>query len=303
MTRSYVPLVLLLSAIWGASFLFIKVAGRAFEPTTMMLLRTASTALLMASILVARDGLGATLSALRAAGIAAFAVGIVNAALPFTLIAWGEKHVDSGVAAIANSMVPIFVVLLAFWLRPSERVAGSRLAGVAVGFIGVAVLAGAQPEGGWWAVAGTLAVVIAALSYAFAALWTQHLVAGMSVPLLTVTTMGGAALVLLPFGIAQAPADVPGWKPVLSLAALSVLGTTLGSLIYFRLISGWGSAKATLVIYLLPVTALLYGAAFLDESLTVAKVGGLVLILLGVALGSGVVRLPRREVAAAAPRA
>ncbi len=303
MPRGYLPLLLTLAAIWGASFLFIKVAGRDFQPTTMMFLRTASTALSLGIVLAWRNGARPTLDALRGAGLAAYALGIVNAALPFTLIAWGERHVDSGVAAIANSAMPIFVVVLALRFRPSERAAGTQLLGVGLGFVGVAVLAGAQPEGGWWAVAGTLAVALAALSYACGALWSQRLVATTGGPLLAATTMAGAALVLLPLGVAQAPDGLPGWKPSLSLAALSVLGTTVGTLIYFRLIAGWGPSKAALVVYLLPVTALFYGAALLDEPLTAAKLVGLVLILAGVALGSGVVRAPRRAIAPAAPRA
>ena len=93
-------------------------------------------------------------------------LGVVNAAIPFTLIAWGEKHIDSGVAAIANAIVPIFVVLLAIRFRPSERARGLRLAGILLGLVGVGVLAGAHPQGGWWGVAGTLAVVVASVSYA-----------------------------------------------------------------------------------------------------------------------------------------
>ena len=103
----------------------------------------------------------------------ALVLGTINAAIPFTLIAWGETHIDSGVAAIANATVPLFVVLLAIKVRPSERATGARLAGILLGLAGVVLLAGAQPGGGWWAVAGTLAVVLASLSYACGALYGQ----------------------------------------------------------------------------------------------------------------------------------
>jgi drug/metabolite transporter (DMT)-like permease len=92
-------------------------------------------------------------AAVRGTGWKAYAIGFLNAAFPFVLIAWGEKYVDSGVAAIANATVPIFVVLLALRFNPSERVSGARLWGILVGLVGVGVLAGLHPEGGWWAVA------------------------------------------------------------------------------------------------------------------------------------------------------
>ena len=111
---------------------------------------------------------------LRSTGAGAFILGVTNMAFPFVLIAWGEKHIDSGVAAIANATVPIFVALLAIRFNPSERVRGWRLVGVALGLVGVGVLAGLHPQGGWWGVAGTLAVVVASLSYASANLYAQH---------------------------------------------------------------------------------------------------------------------------------
>src|SRR5919197_5734417 len=180
MNRLYVPMLLLLAAIWGASFMFIKVADRALEPTTMMAARILLAAVILFGILAARCGTARAATRLRRAGWAPLLLGVVNAALPFTLIAWGEKHVDSGVAAIANATVPIFVALLAFRFLPSERARGLRLVGIVVGLVGVAVLAGLHPRGGWWAVAGTLAVVGASIAYAVGAMYVQHLSADAS---------------------------------------------------------------------------------------------------------------------------
>jgi len=130
--RGYVPLLAIVAAIWGASYLFIKVAVDEVEPTAMMFFRLVLASAVLVPVLVWRLGRREAVAELRGTGWYAFGVGLLNAALPFTLIAWGEKYVDSGVAAIANATVPIFVVLLALRFNPSERVQGVRLAGVLV---------------------------------------------------------------------------------------------------------------------------------------------------------------------------
>src|SRR5689334_12755370 len=126
MSRSYVVYIGLLAAFWGASYMFIKVAGRAFEPATMMMLRLLLASLIIVTVLAAQRGWRATVAEMRALGWEGFALGVANGAIPFTLIAWGEKYIDSGVAAIANASMPIFVVLLAIRFKPSETVRGLR---------------------------------------------------------------------------------------------------------------------------------------------------------------------------------
>jgi drug/metabolite transporter (DMT)-like permease len=298
-SRSYVIYIGLLAAFWGASYMFIKVADRGFEPTAMIMFRLLIASALLLTVLVAQRGWRRTLGEMRRLGWEGFALGIVNAAIPFTLIAWGEKHIDSGVAAIANASMPIFVVLLAIRFRPSERVRGLRLAGFLIGLVGVGVLAGVHPKGGWWGVAGTLAVVLASVSYAAGSLWSQRLVEHTSGLTLATTTMIGALAVLLPFGLWQLPSAVPGWKETGSVIALAVIGTAVAQIILYRVLRSDGAARVSLVTYLLPVTALFYGVVLLGEHLTWQELGGMVLILGGVALGSGAVRLPRREPVAA----
>jgi drug/metabolite transporter (DMT)-like permease len=257
--------------------------------------------LIAAAVLVGFLAWRGELAGLRRAPLGAYGLGLLNSAIPFTLIAWGERHIDSGVAAIANSSVPIFVALLAIPFRPDERSTGTRAAGIVLGLVGVAVLTGASPEGGWWGVAGTLAVVVASLSYAAAGLWGQGLIAGVSGPVLSTAALIGAAVVMLPLGVAQAPNELPGWKSIACVLALAVLGTALAQLLWFRLLRRYGSARSSLVTYLLPVTALAYGSVFLDEPLHPSALAGLALILGGVALGSGAVRLPRRAALPQAP--
>jgi drug/metabolite transporter (DMT)-like permease len=300
-TRSYVPLLLGLASIWGASYLFIKVAVDEIAPTTMMAGRLAIAAVLLLAFLVARSGYRTAAAELRRAWRPGLVLGASNAALPFTLIAWGEQHIDSDVAAIANATVPIFVTLLAIRFRPSERAAGARLGGIVVGLVGVAVLAGGQPGTGGWAIAGTLAVVAASLSYAASGLYAQLHVSSVSGPVLAAASMLAGALMLLPFGVATAPHTVPGWKAIGSVLALAVLGTALAQLILYRLLRLHGATRTSLVTYLMPATAIVYGATLLDEPVTAGVIGGFVLVLAGVALGSGALRLPRREAAPAAP--
>jgi drug/metabolite transporter (DMT)-like permease len=301
MTRGYVPLLLTLALVWGASYLFIKVAVDEIEPTTMMAVRCVVAAALLVPFVLWHAGSAKGWRDLRAAWRPGLVLGLINAAIPFTLIAWGEKHIDSGVAAVANATVPIFVTLFAIRFRPSERATGARMGGILVGLLGVGVLAGAAPDVGWWPIAGILAVVLASVSYAASGLYGQGRVESIPGPALAAASMAGGAVILLPFGVAQAPSEMPGWESLASVAALAIGGTAFAQLILYRTLRLHGAARLSLVTYLMPPTALLYGALLLDEPLTAAALGGLALILLGVALGSGALRLPRREPAPATP--
>ena len=301
MSRAYVPLLLTLTALWGASYMFIKVAVEDLEPAVMMAIRLLVAAAILAGVLAVRIGGREAVAQVRAAGRVGIFLGLVNGALPFTLIAWGEQHIDSGVAAIANATVPLFNVLLTPRLLPRERVTGARLGGVVVGFAGVVVLAGIDPAGGWWGVAGTLAVVIASLSYAFAGIYGQRRVAETAGPVLATASTLAGGLILVPVAALQVPGEMPSAEAVGSVLALAVLGTAIAQLVLFRMLALHGAARVSLVTYLLPPAALFYGALLLDEAVTVPILAGLALTLTGVALGSGAVRLPRRPVVSAAP--
>jgi len=274
------------------------------EPTAMMFFRLVLASAVLVPLIVWRLGRVEAVEQVRATGWRAFAVGFLNAALPFTLIAWGEKHIDSGIAAIANASVPIFVVLLALRFNPSERVRGLRLGGILVGLLGVGVLTGLHPEGGWLTIAGTLAVVLASLSYAGANHFVQHNYSD-TAPLVTTTvSVTTGAVILLPFALLQFPNELPSWKATGSIVALGVLATAVALLFFYRMLNLYGAARSSLVTYLLPPTALLYGVLILDEEITLNAALGLVLILAGVALGSGAGRgllLRRRRGREAAP--
>jgi len=301
-TRAYVPLLLFVAAIWGASFMFIKVAVDEIEPIPMMAARLLLAAAVLVPFLMLRVGAREAVAELRAGGWGIVFLGLANSALPFTLIAWGEKHVTSSVAAIANAPVPIFVAVLAIWFRPSEPATGLKLLGIILGFVGVGVLTGFHPEGGWWAVAGTLAIVAAALLYAISNLYTQGRFATTSPVVIAAGACLTGGLMLLPLALFQIPEEVPSPEALGSVAALGVFGTAVALLFFYRIITTWGAARGAIVTYLIPPIAVVYGVTLLDEELTANAIAGLVLILAGVALGSGVGRrLRRREVVPSTP--
>jgi drug/metabolite transporter (DMT)-like permease len=286
MTR-YWPLLFLLAAIWGASYLFIKVAVDDVEPAPMMAFRALAAGLMLYVYLLATLGVRRSHEALAGAWKASLVLGATNAAIPFWLVAWGEKHIDSSVAGIAQSTVPIFTFLLATRFLPHEPVGAARIAGVALGFAGVIVLAGLHPRGGTLAVVGTLAIVLSSLSYASSGIYGQLRVQTVSGPVLATGSMLAGGALLLPISLFQLPTSTPSVEAIASILALTILGTAFAQLILFRMLRLFGSRRLSLVTYLMPGFAVFYGAAFLDEPVTAAALGGLALILGGVALASG----------------
>jgi drug/metabolite transporter (DMT)-like permease len=275
-----------LALIWGASFMFIKVAVRQLAPATLILGRIGLAALTLAVVVPVLVGPRETVRQIREHAGWLVVVALVNTAVPFWLLSWGETRIDSGLASIIQAAVPIFNALIAFGFFHEFRVTGVRLAGIAIGFLGVALLVGAQPEG---KVLGALAVVGMAFCYGVGGLLVNRHLQAVRPPVVALAATTVSALAALPFGIAQAPHAVPGWKTIASVVALGVPGTAFAYLLFFGLIAGAGAAYASLVTYLIPPIALVYGAAFLGEGFSGVAVGGLALVLGGVALGTGAV--------------
>ena len=279
-----------LALIWGSSFLFIKVAVRELTPATLIVGRLGLAAITLGALVPFVVGTGETARQLRANWVWLVVVALVNTAIPFWLLSWGETRIDSGLASIIQASVPIFNALIAFVAFREVRVTGMRLVGVGVGFLGVALLVGAQPEG---KVLGALAVVGMAFCYGLGGLLTGRYLKPAQPVVVSFASTAIATLVWLPVGIAQAPAELPGWKTIGSVLALGIPGTALAYLLFFGLITGAGAAYASLVTYLIPPIALAYGAVFLGERFGASAFGGLALILAGVALGTGAVRVKR----------
>jgi drug/metabolite transporter (DMT)-like permease len=274
-----------LALLWGASFMFIKVAVRELTPATLIMGRLGLAALTLAALAPFVVGTRETLHQLRANAGWLVVVALINTALAFWLLSWGETRIDSGLASIIQAAVPIFNAVIAFGFFREVRVTGARLAGVAIGFVGVAFLVSAQPSG---KVLGALAVVGMAFCYGVGGLLTGRHLSAVPPHIVALASTGISTLVILPVGIAQAPHHVPGWKVIGSVAALGIPGTAFAYLLFFGLIAGAGAAYASLVTYLIPPIALAYGAIFLGERFGVTAFGGLALILGGVALGTGV---------------
>jgi drug/metabolite transporter (DMT)-like permease len=297
----YAPMLVLLAAIWGASYLFIKVAVDEIAPAPMMAVRTLLAAAVLITYVVWRFGWERTRAEIRPAWRHFLILGALNAAVPFWLIAWGEQHIDSGLAAVVQASVPIFNALILLRVIPHERVSASRALGLAIGIVGVAVVTGIHPSGGWWAIAGALAIVASSLSYAGAGVYGQLAVSGTAGPVLAAGSMLVGGMILLPVALFQLPSSAPDLEATASLLALTLLGTAFAQLVLYRLLAMHGSARLSLVSYLMPGFALLYGTLILDEELTFWTLGGLALILVGVALASGAVRIPRRHAVLARP--
>jgi drug/metabolite transporter (DMT)-like permease len=297
MVTRYWPMLILLAAIWGASYLFIKVAVEDVEPAPMMAIRALLAGLLLAVYLAVSLGGRRAVTEVATNWRPALVLGTFNAAIPFWLVGWGEKYVDSSVAGIAQSTVPIFTFLLALRFLPPEQVGPLRVAGVGLGFLGVAILAGFDPRGGWLAVAGTLAVVLSSLSYASSGVYGQLRVRTVAGPVLATGSMIVGGLILLPFALFQLPSRMPDVETIASILALTVLGTAFAQLILFRMLRLYGSRRLSLVTYLMPGFAVVYGALLLDEPVSAAALGGLALILAGVALASGQKLLRARHAA------
>jgi drug/metabolite transporter (DMT)-like permease len=294
MSRRFPAMLATVGLLWGASFMFIKIGVRELAPATLVTGRIGIAALTLAVVVPIMLGRRATVTAIRENLGWLVVVGLVNVALPFWFLSWGETRIDSGLASIIQGAVPIFNAVIAFGFFREVRVTGARLGGVAIGFVGVAFLVSAQPSG---KVLGALAVVGMAFCYGVGGLLAGRHLSVVPPHVVALASTGISTLAILPLGIAQAPHHVPGWKVLGSVVALGIPGTAFAYLLFFGLIAGAGAAYASLVTYLIPPIALAYGAIFLGERFGATAFGGLALILGGVALGTGVLtpgRLRRR---------
>ncbi len=277
-------LIGVLAALWGASYMFIKVAlDDGVTPVAVVFIRCALAALVLIPVAVHRDAL----RALRGPVLGwIVALALVQVVAPFLLITVGELHISSSLAAILVSSAPIFTALLALRFDAAERSSGWRAVGVVVGIAGVALLFGVDLTGGTEEILGGLAVLLASLGYAVGPLTSKHRIQPAGVPPVAIVTatMLVSSLVLLPVLPFTGILDGGGrleLDSVASLVALGVGGTGLAFLIFYTLIADVGPARATLVAYVAPGFSVVYGAAILDESIGVGTIAGLALILAG----------------------
>ena len=270
-----------LAALWGASYMFIKVGLRDLSPAMVVFSRTLLAAMLLVPWALAKGAFAGLRPLLPAVAFLA----LVQVAAPFGLISLGEERISSSLTGILVAAAPIFTALLASLVPEERTMSGRRIGGIAVGILGVALLFGVDIDGAS-ALVGGLLVVLASLGYAVGALFLRSRLTD-TVPLgLAALTMVFSAVYSLPFALAD-PGQAPGLVPAVSILALGLGGTGLAFVVYHTLIGEAGAVNTSLVAYLSPGFSILYGALLLDERIGPGAIGGLALILLGSWLAAG----------------
>jgi drug/metabolite transporter (DMT)-like permease len=277
-----------LAALWGASYMFIKIALDDLSPVALVFGRTALGALVLAPVAIRSGALGPARRHLPTLAL----IAAVQIAAPFLLIAEGETKISSSLAGILVASAPIWTSLLAVAFVPSERLQGIGLAGIAIGIVGVMLLFGVDLGGGDGLLGGAM-ILLAALGYAIGALVAKRRLAEVPAVGLVASIMGLSAIMVLPFVLLDAPAHAPGPDTVGAMLALGAGGTGLAFLIFYVLNAELGPSRASIVAYIAPGFSVAYGVALLGESFSVATAAGLALILLGSWLAA-TGRVPRR---------
>lgn len=286
-------LLLLLGAIWGGSFYFVEIGLRELPPFTLVAHRVFWAALTLWALLACARGLdlspGAPLRRLSVWG--AWAVmGLLNNALPFSLIVWGQTEIEGGLAAIFNASTAILGVLAAAIFLADERLTARKAAGVLIGLAGVALIVGRDALGGLDPRSlGQLAIVGAALSYACASVWGRLRLAGVPAPVnaLGMLTASAAMMIPLAWSVDGPPVLALGLETWIATLALASIATAGAYLVYFALLREAGAANTMLVTLIVPPFAIALGAAFLGERLAAEAFLGFAVIALGLAVIDG----------------
>jgi drug/metabolite transporter (DMT)-like permease len=289
MSPSDIVILIILSLLWGGSFFFIEVLVDYLPPLTIVTARVGLAALLLWGIVFAT---GIARPTETKDWIALGVVGFLNNALPFSMIVWGQTQIDSGLASVLNATAPLFTVIVAGTFLADERLTKNKLAGVTVGLAGICVLVGPNAlQGLGQSFLGQLAVIGAALSYALAGVFSRRFSARGIPPLMIATGQVSAATLLLIIPVIlvdgsaiMTPLPITAWGALLGLAVFS---TVLAYILYFRLLASAGATNAALVTFLIPISAVALGAAFLGERLTPVQAGGAALIGVGLIIMDG----------------
>jgi len=289
MSLADIALLVVLSIIWGGSFFFVEVLLNHLQPLTIVTCRVGFAALTLWGIILA---LKLPVPKTRQHWAALFIVGLLNNALPFTLIAWGQTQISSGLASIFNATTPFFTVIIAGAILADERLTKPKLIGVLIGLFGTIILIGPEAlQGLTGSTLGQIAVMGAAVSYALAGVYARRFKSWRISPLMIATgqvTM--AAVMLLPLMlIIDKPwmNDALPMDAILAIIGLVILSTVVAYILYFRLIESAGATNAALVTFLIPISAILLGVTFLDESFTGLQACGMGLIGLGLLVMDG----------------
>ncbi len=290
----------ILGLIWGGSFFFIAVAVKELPPLTIVFLRVGLAALALWGVCRV---IGVAAPFNRELAAAFLAIGLFNNVIPFSLIVWGQTQIASGLASILNATTPLFTVLVAHFATADERMSGVKLAGIAAGFVGIAVMfspaigagtdigTGIPIGGAHESVLAELAILGAALSYGIAAVFGRRFAKMGVAPMATAAgQLAASSLILAPIClIVDRPWTLPAPSAdvMLSVLGLALVCTALAYVMYFRLLARAGATNLSLVTFLVPVSAILLGAIFLGERLAPRHYGGVALIFAGLAVLDG----------------
>jgi drug/metabolite transporter (DMT)-like permease len=281
--------LIFLSALWGPSFLFIKVAVGEIPPLTLVTGRVGLAALLLYLVLRLQGGnlpkFGPIWKHFAIAGFFANA-------LPFVLISWGEQYIDSAFAAILNGTTPLFTIILAHFFITDDRMTPVKILGTLVGFGGLVLLISPSLIDGFHATTwGLLAVTLAAFSYGIVIVYTRKHLRGLPPLIAPTAQILMATLYLIPISlIVDQPfrLPIPSWPAIGSLLALAVVGTALAYVVYYFLLDRTSATYVSMVTYLAPVIGVVLGIVILDEQLSWTTYAGCGLILVGVMVVNGV---------------
>jgi drug/metabolite transporter (DMT)-like permease len=285
--------LLLLAALWGASFLFMRMGAGAFGPVAMAGMRVMGAALFLGPVLLWRGEAGA----LRQRWPAILLVGITNSALPFLCYGVAALAISGGLSSVFNATTPLWGALIA-WLWLGDRPTRDKLLGLALGFAGVLWLAWDKASfkadaSGISPGLAVLACVCATLMYGFSACFTKRYLTGVPSMALAFGSQLSASLLLVPLAVWQWPATPPGTSAWLAVAALAIACTGVAYVLYFRLIARVGASHAMSVTFLIPAFAVLWGALFLGETINATMLVACGVILLGTGLVTGLLRWRR----------
>jgi drug/metabolite transporter (DMT)-like permease len=287
--RQWVPEFVLLALVWGTSFLFMREGAYAFGPWATSWVRVSMAALMLTPVLLWRGEAGL----LRQHWRPTFFVGLLNAGIPFALYAYALLHISTGLSSILNATTPLFGAVIAwFWL--GDKLNALRALGLALGFGGVVLLASDVPGGISFKTGGSglavAACLVATLCYGLAGSFTKRYLQGIPSMVTTSGSLWGASLGLCVPALLTWPEVWPPLRAWVALAIAGLLCTALAYVLYFRLMTRTGPARAMTVTYLVPVFANVFGVLFLDETVTLWMMGCGVVIVLGTAMASGLVQ-------------
>jgi len=292
MTPRYVFELLLLAGIWGASFIFMRIGSPELGPFLFMALRTLTASLfLLPLVFITKKQ-----AAFKGYKAKIFVVGIFNTAIPFVLFGYATLTLSGGLTSVLNATTPMFGAIVAYiWFRDKLTVVASF--GLLVGFVGVYLLVLDKINLGQQRILlPTLAALLASLCYGLSASYTKRYLSGISSTVLASGSQVAATIVLLPISFFFIPTQWPSDSAIVSVLLLGVMCTGVAYVIFFHLIANLGPSKAISVTYLIPAFGLFWGSLFLDEVITSSMIIGCGFILTGVALATGLLKLPKRKI-------